>query len=129
MRRGERPDGFEPVSPELVLVDPELAARVRESPVEHAAASAIQATSRRRGRRLGSLFGPAIIAGIGILGVLAASGLSAGTPSAAAQYQYPEKVVICHHTHSATNPFVTITVSQNALPAHRGHGDTIGPCL
>jgi hypothetical protein len=31
MRRGERPDGFEPVSPELVLVEPELAARVRVS--------------------------------------------------------------------------------------------------
>ena len=31
MRRGERPGGFEPVSPELVLVDPELVARVRAS--------------------------------------------------------------------------------------------------
>jgi hypothetical protein len=44
--------------------------------------------------------------------------------------QYPAgKVTICHHTHSQKNPFVTITVSQNAVAAHvRNHGDTIGPC-
>ena len=126
MRRGERQDGFEPISPELVLVDPELAARVSASPVEHAALSALQATSRLRGRRLRSLLAPAAV--VAVLGVLAASGLSAGTPSAAAQYEYPEKVTICHHTHSATNPFVTITVSRNALPAHQAHGDTIGAC-
>src|SRR5213596_3819902 len=45
----------------------------------------------------------------------------------AAQYP-PSKVTICHHTHSQKNPFVTITVSERALPAHLGHGDTVEPC-
>jgi hypothetical protein len=35
------------------------------------------------------------------------------------------KVAICHHTSSATNPFVLINVSSNAIPAHEQHGDTI----
>jgi hypothetical protein len=46
--------------------------------------------------------------------------------SSAAQYQY--KITICHHTHSARNPGVTISVSVNAWPAHQRHGDTIGAC-
>lgn len=53
-------------------------------------------------------------------------GLSHDTPTTD---QYPtSKVTICHHTHSQKNPFVTITVSQHAVPAHLKHGDTIGPC-
>jgi len=39
---------------------------------------------------------------------------SAGTPPAAAQYQYGGKVTICHHTPSQTNPFVTISVSPSS---------------
>jgi hypothetical protein len=58
------------------------------------------------------------------LAVFAGSG--SATNSSAAQYQY--KITICHHTHSAMHPAVTISVSVNAWPAHRRHGDTIGPC-
>jgi hypothetical protein len=50
-----------------------------------------------------------------------------GLSGASAQYEYG-KAVICHRTGSAKNPFVTITVSENAVDAHRQHGDTIGPC-
>ena len=39
-----------------------------------------------------------------------------------------DKITICHHTHSATNPMVTITVSANAWKAHVRHGDSVGEC-
>ena len=44
-----------------------------------------------------------------------------GNPSAA-QYQYGKKVTICHKGKN------TITISVNALPAHKAHGDTVGAC-
>jgi hypothetical protein len=70
---------------------------------------------------------------VGVFVSLAGVGYAAGlvpfahtSPTAA---QYPtSKVTICHHTHSQKNPFVTITVSEHALPAHLKHGDTVGPC-
>ena len=48
--------------------------------------------------------------------------------AAAQQYQYDRKQVICHQTGSEQNPQVTIVVSTHAVPAHRAHGDTLGPC-
>lgn len=64
-----------------------------------------------------------------LAGVGYAAGLVHFKHSSAVSAQYPpSKVTICHHTHSQHNPFVTITVSEHALPAHLGHGDTVGPC-
>jgi hypothetical protein len=68
--------------------------------------------------------GSACLAGVGY-----AAGLVHLKHSSATSAQYPpSRVTICHHTHSQHNPFVTITVSEHALPAHLRHGDTVGAC-
>ena len=69
-----------------------------------------------------------LIVGLTALALLAGAGLASTGSSSSAAYQYGKKVTICHRTHSKKHPFVTITVSQNALKAHLKHGDSIGPC-
>jgi hypothetical protein len=82
--------------------------------------------SSRWGWGRGAAVGGITALAVGALASLGAAVSPSRTPAAASQY--PKKVTICHHTHSKKNPFVTITVSRNALPAHLGHGDTTGPC-
>jgi hypothetical protein len=72
------------------------------------------------------LVAAAALTGVLLVPLAVFAGSGSATNSSAAQYQY--KITICHHTHSGTHPAVTISVSVNAWPAHRRHGDTIGPC-
>ena len=69
----------------------------------------------------------AALASVGGVGYAARLVGVSNISATAAQYP-PSKVTICHHTHSQKNPFVTINVSERALPAHLGHGDTVGAC-
>lgn len=68
-----------------------------------------------------------------LLAVIAAGALSTAPVAVAGGTDYGNnhdgknngKVTICHFTGSATNPFVVITISVNALPAHLRHGDVL----
>ena len=78
-----------------------------------------------------SLLVPLVVFG----GTALANGFSAlaqyGHGPSSSQYQYNNgKVVICHATHSKTNPFVTIVVSPQGAANHLKHhsGDKRGAC-
>lgn len=47
------------------------------------------------------------------------------TTEVQAEAQAPEKVNICHVTDEESGDTVMITVSERAVPAHEGHGDTL----
>jgi hypothetical protein len=87
----------------------------------------------RKSRRVRFAAAGAVALAFGVLASLGAVSYAAklvgvtGASPVALQYP-PSKVTICHHTHSQKNPFVTITISERALPAHLAHGDTVGAC-
>ena len=62
------------------------------------------------------------------LAIFGGSGFAKGLSSASAQYEYG-KVTVCHKTHSAKNPHVTITISAQAAAKMIASGRaTAGPC-
>jgi len=56
-----------------------------------------------------------------VFGLLTLVGVLAFAPAASADP--PPKVTICHATGSVTNPYVQISISQNAIAAHEAHQD------
>jgi len=42
--------------------------------------------------------------------------------------QKNKKIIICHYPPGNPGNAQTITISENAWPAHEAHGDTLGPC-
>ena len=80
----------------------------------------------RRGVTVGVVAGLVAAFAVAWMASVGAAISPAGVPAAASQYE--KKVTICHRTGSKKNPFRTIRVSRNAVKAHLGHGDALGPC-
>ena len=74
-------------------------------------------------RRTSRIVAAAVLATSLVAAFAALGGVGVATGAiSAAQYQYGEKVTICHKGK-------TITVGKAAVTAHvRNHGDTVGPC-
>ena len=79
----------------------------------------------RFGKRSGAI--AAVVTGATLVPLVAFGGvgLAAKNAPSAAQYQY--KVRICHYTHSKKHPWVIITISKSAWPAHQRRGDVLFP--
>jgi hypothetical protein len=87
----------------------------------------VEELSRTQIRSVRALFALALIA-VSIAILLLFGAFRPANAAATGEYEYSKKITICHHTGSNKNPTVTITVSENAVPAHLAHGDTLGPC-
>src|SRR5207253_210921 len=79
----------------------------------------------RFGKRSGTI--AALVTGATLVPLVAFGGvgLAAQNAPSAAQYQY--KVTVCHYTHSKKHPWVIISISKSALPAHQRKGDVVVP--
>ena len=70
--------------------------------------------------------GAAAVAALFVFAALGGVGVGQSAIGAA-QYQYGKKITICHKA-GPHGKRVTITISVNAWPAHKRHGDTEGAC-
>jgi ABC-type sugar transport system substrate-binding protein len=61
-----------------------------------------------------------------VFAALAVPALALSATAVAAKNEPPDRVTICHNTHSETNPVVIITVSAEAVQTHLTlHGDVL----
>lgn len=73
--------------------------------------------SRRTRLAALAVCGSAVVASL----TLGVSGMAGATPGS------PHTVTLCHATHSATNPYVAITVDVASVLGDKGHGGHTGP--
>ena len=116
---------------------PILAAAEKKKTTSTATTTGGTTTSASTGTTTGSTTGTTTggtttgTTGTGTTGTTTGGTTSTGTSTTAAEGQEgvrEGKVRVCHVTGSKKNPGVEIEVSENALPAHMGHGDEEGEC-